>query len=245
VVAAANIQHGDVHETYASLLDTRDIQVMAEWMLPVHFCLIGNVPDLRGIHAVLSHPIALSQCSRHIDRLEREIGRAIAREPCDSSSQAVRLSVQRPDVAALGSIEAARRWQVPVLRDRMHDHPMNHTVFWVLGVGSPPEPGSRNKTLFLVEPRPGTRPLQRLLDLFGEAGVDIASLKQLPLPQRSRPGAWAKAYVIEAIGHVADAGLDRVYRAIRRPECPLLNGRSGRLLGSFPAFPAESLTFKA
>lgn len=243
VLATANIQYGPIENTFSALYNTRDVQIVGEVFLPIEFKLLSATVRLDDIHTVMSHDAALSQCSRRLDRLERQLGRPLARKPTTSTSAAVQHAVQLPGVAALGSADAAQCYGASVLLEQMQDHEENVTCFWVFGHGARPAAAARNKTVFLVELAPGIDSMHRLMGLLAGHDVQVTMFKEQLIPAKSRAANWSKAYFIECEGHVEDPGLNAVYRALRRPEWEVLRGRRGRLLGSFPAFDVESLQF--
>jgi prephenate dehydratase len=244
VIAVVNIKHGYIENTFSALYETADVQVVGEILLPVEFHLLAGPTRLQDLHTVRSHEAALSQCRVSLDRLAAELGRPINRVPTTSTSAAVQQAAEAPGVAALGSMEAARQYAVQVLRTGMQDHPQNVTQFWVIGLGQSVQPGPINKTLFLVELEPGTQSMFRLVQLFWEQGVVVNMFKEHIIPQKSRANAWSRAYFIECDGHISDPGVNVVHRALRRAEWEVLRGRSGRLLGSYPAYPSHQLTFQ-
>lgn len=244
VIAVANIKHGYIENTFSALYDTADVQVIGEILLPVEFHLLAGPTRLQDLHTVRSHEAALSQCRVSLDRLAAELGRPINRVPTTSTSAAVQQAAEAPGVAALGSMDAARQYAVQVLRTAMQDHPENVTRFWALGMGHNVAPGPSNKTLFLVELQPGTQNMFRLVQLFGEQGVQVNMFKEHIIPQKSRASVWSRAYFIECDGHVSDPGVNAIHRALRRADWEVLRGRRGRLLGSYPAFPAHQLSFQ-
>lgn len=244
VIAVANIKHGYIENTFSALYDTADVQVVGEIMLPVEFHLLAGPTRLQDLHTVRSHEAALSQCRVSLDRLGAELGRPIIRVPTTSTSVAVQQAAEAPGVAALGSMEAARQYAVQVLRTGMQDHPENVTQFWALGLGHSQAASAHSKTLFLVELSPGIRNMQRLVQLFFDHDVNVNMFKEHVIPQKSRASAWSRAYFIECEGHISDPGINAIHRALRRPDWEVLRGRSGRLLGSFPAFPAHQLSFQ-
>lgn len=244
VLAAANIQYGPIENTFASLYATRDIQIVGEIFLTIQFSLLSSTSRLEDIHTVVSHEAALAQCTGRLARLEARLRRALNRQPAASTSAAVQQAMAIPGVAALGSTDAARRTGALVLLDQMQDHRENVTCFWVLGAGGRPPLARRNKTVFLVELSPGVDAMHRLLGLFAGHGVEVTMLKEQVVPSKSRASRWNKAYFIECAGHVTEPGLNAVQRALRRPEWEVLGGRRGRVVGSFPAFPVETLRFE-
>ncbi len=243
VLAMGNIKHGLVDNTFHSLHDVADIQVVGEVVLPVRFHLASGGAPLEQIRRVASHEVALSQCRNRLDRLERRLQRPIERFPTTSTSASADLARADASTAALCSIETVHRLGLRVLASDVQDHPRNVTVFYVLGLGKPAPPADGNKTLFLVELVSGTNAMRRLLSVFEDNGVEVTMLREQPIPNKSMPGDWAKAYIIECKGHITESGVDRVYRALRRVDWNVLRGRRGRLLGSFPAADVSKLDF--
>lgn len=98
---------------------------------PIHLYLLGpQGASLAGVRHVISHPVALAQCTKF---LLNELPHAAAREFFDTAGAAEEVA-RCGDVtcAAIASRAAADRYDLRVLAGNVHDHPDNHTRFIVV-----------------------------------------------------------------------------------------------------------------
>lgn len=105
------------------VIEQGSLAIEAEYRLPIRLHLLG----LRGVQlgqivAVISHPMALRQCSGSLARLGVDLREArntavAARELCD------------PGTAALASEAAAAIYGRDILLRDLQDDPDNHTLF--------------------------------------------------------------------------------------------------------------------
>lgn len=243
ILAVENIVHGFIESTFDALYCTADVQVIGEVYLPISMNLISLAASPEQISHIFSHEAALSQCRRHIDALEKQCGVSFVRSPMPSTSAAVEMCAANPRYAAIGSALASERYHVPILAPNFQDHYQNTTRFWIFSVDKTPEPAENNKTVFLVEIESRAGTLRTLLNLFADRGINITWIKPQIIPTQSKAANWTYAFFIECEGHVTDENLAFVFRTIRQQRWPIMRGRGARMIGSFPKFPAESLTF--
>lgn len=136
-VAVSNSSHGPIEHVHALMSDC-DLTVEGEYLLPIHQHLIGTVEsDLTDVKSVLSHPIALSQCSAFI---ENQLSEASVQSYYDTSA-AIRYVKQQNDrsIVAIGSEEAATLYGLKILQRSIQNDPKNATLFWSLF-----QPGSQS-----------------------------------------------------------------------------------------------------
>jgi prephenate dehydratase len=127
-----NRSAGPVEEV-ALLLASRPLRIVAEHDLPVRMHLLG-LPgaELGGVRRVISHPMALRQCSKALAALGVETQEAAntavaARDLADAAC------------AVLASEAAADAYRLIILRRNMHDDPNNVTRF-IRVVHAKPDP---------------------------------------------------------------------------------------------------------
>lgn len=241
ILAVENIVHGFIESTFDTLYCTADVQIIGEIYLPIQMNLITHATSPERITHIFSHEAALSQCRRHIDKLERQYGVCFTRSPTPSTSAAVEMVSSNPQYAAIGSQAASVEYAVPILASDFHDHHQNLTRFWIFGVGKPPDPGTKNKTVFLVEIESRAGTLRALLNLFADHKINITWIKPQIIPTKSKANSWAYAFFIECEGHIDDEPLKIVYSSIRTKKFEIMRGRGARMVGSFPSFPEDSL----
>jgi prephenate dehydratase len=136
LVPIENALEGSVSATLDLLAgEAHGVRIAREVVLPVHHCLIAQVP-LERVERVLSHPQAFAQCARFL----RERLPAAERQPVASTSEAVRIVAAGGEPwAAIGSRAAAEVHGGRVVEADIEDHPDNETRFvWLGPAGSEP-----------------------------------------------------------------------------------------------------------
>ncbi len=120
-----NNEAGPVAEAQA-LLAGAPVEILAEPILPVRMHLLG-LPGARleDIKTAVSHPVALRQCSRTLDRL------ALAREEAPNTAVAA-AGLREPTKAVLASESAAEAYGLVILVRDVHDRAENATRFALL-----------------------------------------------------------------------------------------------------------------
>ena len=110
----------------AQLLAGAGVAVVEEHALPVRMHLLG-LPGARleDLKLVVSHPMALRQCSASLARL------SVATEPAPNTAVAAQ-SLRDPKVGALASEAAAKTYGLEVLKADMQDDPDNATTFVII-----------------------------------------------------------------------------------------------------------------
>lgn len=117
-----NSRAGPVEEV-AALLTQRPIRIASEHDLPVRMHLLG-LPgaELAGITKLVSHKMALRQCTRVLAAL------AAKTEAAANTAIAAR-DLRDPTCAVLASEAAAEAYDLVILRRDVHDDPDNVTRF--------------------------------------------------------------------------------------------------------------------
>lgn len=213
-----NTLAGTIPEVW-DLLAENDLVVLGETAQPIRHCLAGLGA---GVRRVLSHPVALAQCSRYfrdnpgIEAIAWYDTAGAAREVANRAD---------PAVAALASERAAECYGLTVLQQDLQDSPDNQTRFYVTGRDSaqPLGSGSSARKLTLVveaENRPGS--LLRLLAPLSGHGINLCLLE-------SRPTGvpWTYRFIMECD---STGGEDEAValEAVRR------QATAFRMLGRFP-----------
>jgi prephenate dehydratase len=126
-VAVSNSNHGEIGEV-KDLLEGENLIVEGEYTLPIEQHVVG-LPgtDLSKVKKVISHPVALSQCSKY---LAKQFVNAELEEYHDTSA-AVALVKQRSDssIVAIGSDRAADIHGLVVLCHAVQNDANNATLF--------------------------------------------------------------------------------------------------------------------
>jgi len=117
-----NSRAGEVPGVRA-LIAGAGLRTVRTHVLPLRMHLLG-LPgaDRRAIAAVASHPVALRQCARSLDRL------GLRREEAPNTAVAAR-GLRDPRKAVLASETAASLYGLEILERDMQDDPDNATLF--------------------------------------------------------------------------------------------------------------------
>lgn len=109
------------------VLGAGDLVQVEEVVLRIRLCLLG-MRDARvdGLRCIISHPVALAQCTRFLRQLE-----GVQSESFYDTAGAAAEVAQRRDVTlgALAAGPAAERYDLDILARDVHDDPANRTRF--------------------------------------------------------------------------------------------------------------------
>jgi len=222
---------GSINEVY-DLLGHRPVTIVGEEALEVEHCLLG-LPGGRveALRVVRSHPVALQQCARFLDRLAGVVSESF--HDTAGAAQAVARDGD-PAIAAIASDDAAREYGLVVLARDIADQPRNLTRF--LLIGREPEPfdprrPAKTSLVFSVSHRRGA--LLECLKCLDAQGLNLTKLESRPLAN----APWEYQFYLDFEGHAADAGVQAALQEMRSHTNHL------KVLGSYPrriesAFPA-------
>jgi chorismate mutase / prephenate dehydratase len=219
IVPIENSTDGRIVDTLSQLA-AQSMSICGEVLLPIHHYLLGlgERSDVREVH---SKPQALSQCrgwlAKHLP--------AARLVEVSSTTVAAQEAAQRPEIAAIASEEAGRRYALRVIDRCIEDNPDNVTRFAVIGSNdAPPSGDDKTSIVFRVPHRPGA--LSDALLIFRKAGLNLTWIESFPL--RGQAGEYL--FFIELEGH-------RDHPEVQAA-CAMLAKDALRLdvLGSYPRF---------
>ena len=220
LLAVENAVAGSVAGAYEVLL-RHDLRINAEVIFHVHHMLMA-MPEstLEDIRRVRSHPQALAQCQRYLER------HGWQPEPAFDTAGAARdlAAAPEPGVAGVASSLAADLYGLEILDQAIEDYTFNYTRFFVLAVESPPR-APRNKTslIFTTPHQPGA-----LYDCMGEFAKRRINLTKIESrPRLNRP--WQYIFYLDFEGHCQDARCEAAIMGLLRRSSFV------KLLGSYPA----------
>lgn len=219
---------GSVIPSY-DVLGSRDLEVVGEVVSPIHHCLLA-LPGagLGRLRRVLSHPVALAQCTRFFgDHPDLE---AVSHYDTAGAAKAV-ADGGDPSQGSIAGRLAGELYGLEILAAEIEDRSDNQTRFLVVRPAGAegPQPawgsgaGERFRTSLLAETPNTPGALVRLLLPFAEAGVNLSKLE-------SRPGdePWSYRFFMDLDGAVGDPAVQTAVEAAREQSTNL------RILGSYP-----------
>ncbi len=215
-----NAVAGSVESAYELLMDT-DLRIRGEVILRVQHTLIG-LPGakLEDIRRVRSHPQALAQCERYLER------HGLEPQPAFDTAGAARQLAENPepDVAVIAHEAAAALYGLEVLDRGIEDLPFNYTRFFVLGTQDPPR-AQRNKTSLVFATRHVPAALYKCLGEFAERNINLTKIESRP--RRNQP--WQYVFYLDFEGHWQDPPCEAALLGLLRRSSFL------KMLGSYPA----------
>lgn len=223
VLAIENSLEGAVATTLDLLIHETDLRIAAEVVVPVRHMLLANPgTTLAEITVLRSHPMALGQCRRFIERVLPKVTTAASL----STTSAVEEILDEPGSAAISTPRAATLYPVQVLARDIQDKHTNATRFVVLAPeDSPPTGKDKTSLCFSVQQNtPGS--LVTALQEFSSAGINLAKLESRP--ERERLGQYI--FLCDLEGHRDEP---RVAEALKRLEA---QADWLKVFGSYPVW---------
>ena len=219
VIPVENSSHGIITDAFDALAAAR-VVVGGELFLPVRHHLMSRSGRMAEIRRLLTHPQALAQCRRWVDRYLP----GVPRLQSASTAAAAQQAATEPDLAAIGSAAAAEVYGLAFAARSIEDRADNTTRFLMLG-GDPPEPSGDDLTLVICTVRKAQAgSLYRLLAPFAERGINLTSIQSRPIPERP----WEYRFYLDIAGHGWEPQVAAALDSARElaHDC--------RVLGSFP-----------
>ncbi|HET7273918.1 MAG TPA: prephenate dehydratase [Longimicrobiaceae bacterium] len=218
---------GSVVGSY-DVLGSRDLVAVGEVVSPIHHLVLG-VPGakLETVERIISHPVALAQCTRFLE----EHSRAAAVSFYDTAGAAREIAEQKdPAVAAIAGQPAADRYGLEVLADHVEDRSDNQTRFLVVARPDRSDTPRAHqdlptawKTTLLLETSNSPGALVNVLLPFADRAINLLKLE-------SRPGEkpWTYRFFVDLEGAADDETLRDALSTVEE------NTERLRVVGSYP-----------
>lgn len=210
VIPIENSIEGIVRETLDNLssLKKEGFKIIAETTLNVEHALIGFCAKKSEIKVVRSHPQALAQCKRY---LQANFADSLIEEATLSTSAAIRsLSKEEPSIAAIGSVECARMYDIPVVEEKINDEENNQTRFIFLGKFLAPQTGNDKTSItFSTENKAGA--LSKILTILEENNINMSYIDSRP----SKKELGEYVFYIDFEGHINDEKVQKAFDKIK------------------------------
>ena len=221
VVPVENSYEGSVRDTL-DLLYQHDLLITAEHVSRIRQHLLSRASRLDGIERLYSHPMAIAQCRKWIET--NMAGKQVS--DVESTALAAKTASNDPTAAAIGSSLAAQTYGLHILGQNIEDVSDNYTRFLVIGKQIP-KPSGRDKTSFLVLPKPDPDTLHTVLGVLARHGIDLIRIESRPTKKRK----WEYIFFIDVEGNFQE---DKMKEAFSEMET---HGIILKRLGSYPYDP--------
>ena len=232
VVAIENSIEGSVTDTLDLLILESSLAIEREIVLPIRHCLLV-MPGTRAdaIKVIYSHPQALAQCRRFLERcfpkarLEAALSTAAAVEEIKNGGGST---------AAVATRRAAELYGVEILARDIQETSSNMTRFVVLSSSDHPPTGSDRTSLclFFADDRPGL--LVGVLGQFAKRNINLAKVESRP----SKESLGQYIFLLDLDGHREEPPVREALQEVKKA-CSHL-----KIFGSYPKYrpPEEGTT---
>lgn len=210
VIPIENSIEGVVRETLDNLSSLKEegYKIIAETTMDVKHALIGFAEKKSDIKIVRSHPQALAQCKNY---LGNNFSDFLIEEATLSTSAAIRsLTTENKAVAAIGSIDCANMYNIPIIEEKINDEANNQTRFILLAKFMTPQTGKDKTSItFSTENKAGA--LSRILSILEKYELNMSYIDSRP----SKKELGEYVFYIDFEGHVHDKKVQQAFEEIK------------------------------
>ena len=188
IVPLENALEGSVPLTIDYMYNERDLFINAELSIPIEQHLMVNKKQaefVEDVKSVQSHPHALAQCHKYL----MYHFRSVPLIQTTSTAAAAKYVSENPDeqIAAIGNRLAAKKYDLHIAEENIHDFHFNHTRFVVLSLRKGrlevPNHSEIPKTTLMVklpkDDRSGV--LHQVLSVFSWRKLNLSKIESRPL----------------------------------------------------------------
>lgn len=230
VVAIENVIDGVVPETVRAIENVDGhlgLKVQAEVVVPIELFYMRKENSGQPLKKLISHPVAVRQCSEFVSRLQKENDGLIV-EYKDSTGSAAEEASKNSEAAVIASINACQIYGLKCFyKDSVTDHKNSLTRFWIIGKEHANRSG-KDKTCFLVnleQSIPGS--LWKAIGVFASRGINLLLIYPCPIPGKQ----WEYTFLLEFKGYVTDEKMEEAWLEFRKLGLSL---NPPRFIGSYP-----------
>ena len=213
LVPIENSVEGFVARTLDELVEGDPLVIVAETTLPVRFALIAHPnASLNSIETISTHPHAEAQCRTFIaEKLPH--ADVIAASSTAAAVESISKS-QSKSIAAIGSVEAAKKYNLSVLAEDIGDNKEAITRFvLVTKPGNISNSTGHDRTslaIFIGADHAGA--LLEILTEFAVRGVNLSFIQSRPTGK----GLGSYHFLVDLEGHVSDSRVGDAMTGLKR-----------------------------
>jgi chorismate mutase/prephenate dehydratase len=218
-----NTTSGSINDVYDAIIGSK-LSIVGEEIFHVKHCLVGleEIP-LNKIKKIYTHIQAARQCSKFLsgfknDKVEYFIDTA-------RSAKKVK-DKDNPLYAAIASEEAAKLFDVVILRENIANHPGNYTRFLIgsmLPITIDERIPAKTSIIMATSQKPGS--LVEALSIFRDFNINMTKLQSRPI----LGNPWEEMFYLDFIGNVTDESVKNLLDELGK------HVRFIRVLGCYPA----------
>ena len=219
VLPVENTLGGSIHQNYDLLLEY-DVRIVGEVKLRVVHSLIANRgTKLEQVKRIYAHPQATAQCEVFL----RDHAAWSVMQVYDTAGSVKMIKEEKAlDAAAIASADAARQFDMEVLKEGVESNPRNYTRFVVIareeGKG-----GDKVSLVYATENKAGA--LFRTLEIFAKKGISLSKLESRPIPGQP----WDYMFYVDLTGDLHEKGVTSALKDLEKQTTFL------KILGNYPS----------
>jgi len=217
VLPVENSLAGSVGESNDLLLSTK-LNAVGEIYHRIHHCLIGN-GSIGDVDTVYSHPQALDQCRQFIQE------NSLKTVPSYDTAGSVKIikDLNKNNAACIASKNAAKIFDVPVIKEGVEDNVNNYTRFLVFSKESN-DKTENNKTSIIFSVKHEAGALYQIISEFYQHKINLTKIESRP----NKNTAWEYNFYVDFEGNQNDSSIKDVLQTLRA------NTTFLKILGSYP-----------
>jgi arogenate/prephenate dehydratase len=220
VAPIENSLGGSIHRNYDLLL-RNDLHIVGETAVRVrHALIVHRGVKLEQVRRVYSHPQALAQCEKSLDRWPQ-----LERVSTYDTAGSVKLLKEQNimDGAAIASRRAAEIYGMDILEEGLEDSEENYTRFLILSREPVQTQGpSKTSIVFSMANVPGA--LFKTLAVFALRDIDLFKIESRPLQGK----AWDYFFYVDFAGGLHEERCQNALNNLKEITTYL------KILGSYP-----------
>lgn len=214
-----NSLEGTIGQNYDLLLKSK-LKISGETILRICHCLIANKETpLSSVKKVYSHPQALGQCRKFLEKLKCEI------IPAYDTAGSVKIIKERrlKNSAAVASERAAILYGMEILKKGIETNKKNFTRFLIISKKEQ-KPTGEDKTsiVFFLKHIPGS--LFKALKGFAKRKINLTKIESRPIIGKP----WQYNFYLDFEGHQAEKKIQAALKDLKKVALFV------KILGSYP-----------
>ena len=218
VLPVENSIEGSVGESY-DLLYSTSLNATGEIYHRIEHCLIG-IGNIDQIDTVYSHPQALGQCRKFIEKHNMKT------IPAYDTAGSVKMvkEINKSNCACIASKDAAKIYEMPIIQDNIANNLNNYTRFLILSKSNCSETGNdKTSIIFSIKHEPGS--LFRIIENFHKNNVNLTKIESRP----TKANTWEYNFYVDFEGHQNDGKISEMLMKIKQETLFM------KILGSYPS----------
>ena len=208
VIPVENSLAGTINENIDLLLRYPDIAVVGEYKLRIVHNLIG-LPgsSLEEIRKVYSHPQGLAQCADFIEKHKEMKGIPFY----DTAGAVANLAqLNDPSCAAIAGEEAARVYDMHIIKESIETNPRNYTKFFIITRTDKAQFENPNRAAFVFSTPDKPGALFSCLKILADSGINMNKLESRPIPGKPWQYMFFLSVDLPEESGSFDAALDQI-----------------------------------